>query len=209
MDIHPQQLESSGYLLKERLEHAQLAPFIQREFKYRTRYVLAYFIANALTLLWLVLAALRSDIGIAKAFSYSSIGLAAAFFLIPLHEWIHMRAYRYVGARQTAMKANWKKMIFLAVADRFVADFREFRIIALAPFVVISLLLLLVFAVAPPAWQYGVAGAYLMHTAACSGDFGLLSYFERHQAEGLVTYDDVPADVSYFYIRQTENTAQT
>jgi hypothetical protein len=42
-------------------------------------------------------------------------------------------------------------------------------------------------------------GTLLLHTAFCSGDFALLSYFEKHRARKVVTYDDVPSGVSYFY----------
>lgn len=33
----------------------------------------------------------------------------------------------------------------------------------------------------------------------CSGDFGLLSYFEYHKNKHVVTYDDVENQISYFY----------
>jgi RNA polymerase sigma factor (sigma-70 family) len=39
----------------------------------------------------------------------------------------------------------------------------------------------------------------LAHAAMCSGDFGLLSYFEYHKTKQVATYDDVENKISYFY----------
>jgi hypothetical protein len=35
----------------------------------------------------------------------------------------------------------------------------------------------------------------------CSGDFGLLSYFDVHRDKEMVTYDDKAAGRSYFYAK--------
>jgi len=40
-----------------------------------------------------------------------------------------------------------------------------------------------------------------MHTAGCSGDFALLSYFYSFWEKDPLTFDDVEAGVSYFYIK--------
>jgi hypothetical protein len=44
-----------------------------------------------------------------------------------------------------------------------------------------------------------VLSIYLTHTAFCSGDFGLLSYFDFNKDKEVVTYDDRAGKVSYFY----------
>jgi len=44
----------------------------------------------------------------------------------------------------------------------------------------------------------------LAHTAMCSGDFGLLSYFDYHRDKDIVTYDEVESNISYFYSRQKQ-----
>jgi hypothetical protein len=38
----------------------------------------------------------------------------------------------------------------------------------------------------------------------CSGDFGILSYFELHKDKEVVTYDDIENKISYFYGRVKE-----
>jgi len=60
--------------------------------------------------------------------------LAIAFALIPSHEYIHVLAYKSKGAKNTSCDANLKKFYFMAIAYRFVANKKEFQIVALAPF---------------------------------------------------------------------------
>ena len=91
--------------------------------------------------------------------------------------------------------------IFMALADKFVASKREFEIVALAPFLVISTALLLILPFANNNGQITIFAILLAHTAMCSGDFGLLSFFEYHKEKEPVTYDDVANKVSYFYGR--------
>jgi hypothetical protein len=118
---------------------------------------------------------------------------------VPLHEYIHVLAYRSQGAVNTSYAANLKKFFFMALADKFVANKKEFEVVALAPFVVISMAAVILFLVLSKEWQLSMAGLLLAHTAMCSGDFGLLSYFEMHKDKQVVTYDDVENKLSYFY----------
>lgn len=46
-----------------------------------------------------------------------------------------------------------------------------------------------------------LTGALLAHTAMCSGDFALLSYFDCQVDKQVVTYDDREKKISYFYGR--------
>jgi hypothetical protein len=59
-------------------------------------------------------------------------------------------------------------------------------------------LIILLFAVSSN-WTLTIVGILLTHTAMCSGDFGLLSYFEYNKKKQVVTYDDIENKVSYFY----------
>ena len=92
----------------------------------------------------------------------------------------------------------------MALADKFVANRKEFTIVALAPFIVISVTLLILFFIVSNIWTLTIAGILLSHTAMCSGDFGLLSYFECHKNKQVVTYDDVANKITYFYGKETD-----
>lgn len=58
-------------------------------------------------------------------------------------------------------------------------------------------------------WNLTIIGVLLAHTAMCSGDFGLLNYFEFNKDKKVVTYDDIEHKISYFYgqVSEGETTA--
>jgi hypothetical protein len=188
-------------VLLDELNHQDIIPFAQANLKNNNRWSKAYLGFNILFLAWsgyLVGAGLAQDRA-DEILTRFSMGLGIALLLIPLHEWIHVVAYRSVGAQETSYAAQWKKFYFMALAHRFVADERAFQRVALAPFVVITASFTIAALVLPTPWNALAVGTLLLHTAFCSGDFALLSYFEKHRARKVVTYDDVPSGVSYFY----------
>lgn len=125
--------------------------------------------------------------------------MAISFALLPVHEYIHVVAYKSQGARNTSMAANFKKFYFMALADKFVVNRIEFIIVALAPFAIISSGLAITLIFFSLDWALTISSALLAHTAMCSGDFGLLSYFEWNKEKNVVSYDDVENQTSYFY----------
>lgn len=68
-----------------------------------------------------------------------------------------------------------------------------------SPFLVVTTTLTILLFVVNPAWTLTIAGILLTHTAMCSGDFAILSYFEFHKDKQVVTFDDKENGVSYFY----------
>lgn len=208
MNLKPEQLREKGYVLLDKLEHKELVPFIRTYMKKRTRYSVFYYMINTLVFAWAGYFFLQGykapSYSLAERFAHVSYGLALAFALIPLHEYIHVLAYKSQGATHTSYDANLRRFYFMALADRFVANKSEFQVVALAPFVVITTGLLLLLPLANSNWTLTVAGVLLAHTAMCSGDFGLLSYFEYHKEKQVVTYDDVAHKISYFYGRVEE-----
>lgn len=204
MDLTPNQLPARGYILLEALPHDALIPLIRRGLALRTIYVVVYYMANVLAIAlgaWYIgRALLPGGPDFEPVFAHLAYGIGLAFALLPVHEYIHVLAYRLQGARHTSYAAALRRFYFMALADGFVADVREFAVIGLAPFVVITVLLLALWLVLPAAWAPAAAGALIAHTAMCSGDFGLLSYMHHHRHQGIVTYDDVRNKVSYFYV---------
>lgn len=191
-----------GYRCDEVLEHRDLVPFIRKYLHMGSMTVRWYYGFNLVIFVMTIGLLVMVPGSFGSRFNYLSYGLAVAFLLIPLHEYLHVLAYRYVGAGKTSLRANLKKLYFMALADGFVVNRREFRIVALTPFVLISLLFLLVLPWVAPLWKLTCAGALLAHTAMCSGDFGLLGYFDRHRDKDPLTYDDVDAGRSYFYLKE-------
>lgn len=203
MKIKPDELEQNGYILIDKLGHKEIAPFIRTYMKKQTKYSVFYYICNVLIFglvgYLFVQGFNLPNYSFGERFTHFSYGLAIAFGLLPLHEYIHVLAYKSQGATNTSYDMNLKKFYFMALADKFVANKKEFEIVALTPFILItsSLIIFLLFANAK--WTLIISSVLLAHTAMCSGDFGLLSYFEFNKEKQTVTYDDVENKMSFFY----------
>jgi len=201
VNLKPEELESSGFRLLDELPHAELIPFVQRAMALPTFWARAYWfliVVGGVSLLALIpLGPLPWGLGLSRL----GLGLALAFLLVPLHEGMHALAYRWVGAKQTSFDAVWRKFYFMALAHRFVADERAFRLVALMPFGAITGLGLVASLWLPTQWAYVLWGLVFAHASFCSGDFALLSYFESRRPLEVVTYDDADRKISYFYGR--------
>ncbi len=203
MNLKPEALEANGYVLLDRLEHMELIPFVRLYMNKLTKFSIFYMVSNVLmlgvTAFFLVYYYKTGVFSMSDGLVNLSYGFAIAFLLLPVHEYIHVLAYKSQGAEHTSYDANLKKFYFLAVADRFVANKREFQIVALAPFVIITAVSLGLLFFTDALWTMTLLGVILTHTAFCSGDFGLLSYFDFHDTKEIVTYEDKGSRVSYFY----------
>jgi hypothetical protein len=203
MKITPEQLTQKGYTLLDQLGHKELVPFIRAYMNKRTKYAILYYLSNFIVFGiagYLFMAKFNTpDFDLGNRFTHFCYGLAIAFALVPLHEYIHVLAYKSQGAINTSYDANFRKFYFMALADKFVANKREFEIVALSPFIIITTTLILLLFIVNSNWALTIVGILLTHTAMCSGDFGLLSYFEFHADKEVVTYDDKENRITYFY----------
>lgn len=203
MKIRPEELSEKGYVLLDKLGHKELVPFIRSYMKKRTKYSTFYYLSNIVVFglvgYFFVQGYNLPNYSFGDRFAHFSYGLAIAFALLPLHEFIHVLAYKSQGATNTSYDANLKKFYFMALADKFVANKKEFQVVALAPFMIITIALIILLFVVKINWTLTISSILLAHTAMCSGDFGLLSFFEFHKDKEPVTYDDVENKISYFY----------
>ena len=203
MNITPSQLEQNGYVLQDKLDHKELIPFIKENLNRRGITAFVYYGINLVFLLIAIVMIIwnieQKVISIGDSIFHFFLGFSIAFLLVGIHEYIHVLAYRMMGAKETSLDMNLKKFYFLALADKFVANRREFVFIALAPFTIISVVFAVLAVVLPFGWSMTMVGVLFALTAMCSGDFGLLGYFEAHIGKEVVTYDDVENKVSYFY----------
>lgn len=199
--LEQQQLESEGYTLQSILTHSEIGDFIKPYF-FKRNPVMLFYGGFSISLLVISVYSLIKSGAFMDHLSDFSLGIALFFLLVPIHELIHGFMYRKAGASNVSYKAEWKKLVFYAMADKFVTYKKPFLYIALAPFVVISSLLVLVIFLAPASQYFIWLGALFMHSAGCSGDFALVSYFYTFWEKDPVTFDDVEMKVSYFYIKQ-------
>lgn len=207
MSLQPEELTSAGFRLTEELDHDNLIPFVRKYLRKSTVTKKVYYTLNACFLVFLVgmiVWAVKNNLGATQIFDKVALGLAMTFLLVPIHEWIHGLAYQSQGAKNTSYGANLRKFYFVAYADKFVANRKAFRIVALAPLVVITVGLLVAMLFVPLKWQLSISAMLVLHTAMCSGDFGLLNYFDFHRDKEVVTYDDMEQKRTLFFMRESD-----
>lgn len=206
--LTPQTLQTQNeYELLSVLPHADLMLFVQQQIKVKNKIRLLFYGANIAVVTAIALVVfLRNQSGTFQGMDVllqSSLGFFLFFLLLlPLHEFIHGLAYKYVGAPKVKYVAQWRKLIFYAMADGFVAGRKPFMLVAFAPFVVITLLLVLGFLTAGMQTEFIFLSALLFHTSGCIGDFALVSYYYSNKDKELYTYDDALAAKTYFYARK-------
>lgn len=205
MSLLVETLQSNGYVVLDELSHKEIVPFVQKWLKKPTLSTILFIVANVAIVVLIAVAMVRSPLNVADALGKLGLGVILAFLLVPLHEFIHGIAYRIVGAKRVSYGANIRRFVFYAMADKFVVTAKQFRFIAIAPFAVISAVLLAIMPFAGDNLLLVLLGMLFMHTGACSGDFGLMSYLDHHKQKTVVTYDDEAAGMSYFLVRAIKN----
>lgn len=206
MNLKPEELEENGYVLLDRMNHQDIKPFVKIFLNKRTWFSFFYYSMLVVCLFVLLFICIRLhhlyNYPFNKMLGQVFFGILLFLALIPVHEFIHVLAYKLVGAKQTSYDVNLKKFYFLAIADKFVTSESEFKIVALAPFLVITGVLLAIPFLSGDLWKVSIFTALLTHSIGCSGDFALLSYFEFNKEKQVVTYDDKENNVSFFYGRE-------
>jgi hypothetical protein len=202
MKLKPEEPEENGYILLDEMNHVEIIPFVKKFLYKRTWFSSFYYLNVIISFSVLLFFCIKFDRSGIDSFGVILpqilFGILLTLALVPVHELIHALAYKLLGAKKTSFDANFKRFYFLTIADQFVISRLEFKIIALAPFLVISLASLITSFLSGE-WKVTFFTALTIHSLACSGDFALLSYFEFNRKKEVVTYDDKENKVSFFY----------
>ena len=123
--------------------------------------------------------------------------------LVVIHEFIHAVAYWLTGARNIKAGAIWRKFIFYIAADREVIDYPSFKIVALAPFVLVKVscvILTVLF------WSNPLAYFFLslmcIHSLFCAGDMAMLAFYRLHHDKEIYNFDDLKEGKTFFFYRK-------
>jgi len=182
------------------LNHSDIVPFVRSYFRKRNPVMFGYWTFTIILVTILIFALFAVD-GSIRQLDFFFLGFAFFFLLIPVHEFIHGIGYRLAGAPKVSYRANWRKLVFYAVADRFFTSRVPFVLLASAPFVLInSMLILIIIAKADSPFSWMAGGALLMHTGGCAGDFAMISYLYEKWKFKPVVCDDVAKGQTWFFI---------
>ncbi len=122
--------------------------------------------------------------------------------LIPVHELIHAMVYKLAGAPDIKFGVKPDSYLFYVTADRYVMGRRSFMMVAFAPFILISVvLILLIFSTDDPcSWSF--ITCFFVHTTMCIGDFAIAGFFLAQRGKEIYTYDDIEKEETYFYVKK-------
>lgn len=133
-------------------------------------------------------------------FSHSILGfIVFPLLCIPFHEFLHIVPYFFTGARKIRMGMDLRQYMFYVTAHRHVVTAGQFRVVALVPFIVATLVLLYLVLVLPGLWKWSLSVFLFVHTTMCAGDFALLNYYSLHKGKRIYTWDDAEEKIAYFY----------
>ncbi len=118
---------------------------------------------------------------------------------IPVHELLHVIPYFIFGARKIRVGMDLKQYLFYVTAHRHVASPIQFRIIAIIPFLVISIALIVLIYYLPGLWKWSLSIFLFVHSTMCAGDFALLNFYSLRKGRKIYTWDDADKKVAYFY----------
>jgi hypothetical protein len=116
-----------------------------------------------------------------------------------VHEFLHVVPYFISGARNIRIGMDLKQYIFYVTAHRYVASPLQFRIVALTPFLLISLVSALMVFILPGLWKWSLSLFLFVHTTMCAGDFALLNFYFLNRNKKIYTWDDADKKEAYFY----------
>jgi hypothetical protein len=184
------------------VSYAGLVQFILDNIKQKTGLMLFFWTA---CILFLVMA-ISIRINIAGYYPASKTAMHAVFGLIifpvlciPLHEILHVIPYYLSGARNIRAGMDLKQYLFYVTAHRHVASPLQFRIVALIPFLVITIITLILVLYMPGLWKWSLSLFLFVHTTMCAGDFAMLNFYSINSDKKIYTWDDAYKKEAYFY----------
>jgi len=150
--------------------------------------------------------ALYIRINIDGYFPFSNIFLHTLLGLIvfpvlyvPIHELLHIIPYYFTGAKRIRIGMDLKQYMFYVTAHRHVATEKQFRFVALVPFVLTSGAMLYLTLRLPGLWKWSLSLFLFVHATMCAGDFALLNFYSLHKGKEIYTWDDADEKTAYFY----------
>lgn len=131
---------------------------------------------------------------------HSVLGLIVfPLIMIPVHELLHIITYLLAGAKRIRVGMDLKQYMFYVTAHRFVTGSKQFRIVALTPFLVGSAALIILILFLPGLWKWSLSLLLFVHATMCAGDFAMLNFYFLHKGKQIYTWDDFDKKIAYFY----------
>lgn len=133
-------------------------------------------------------------------FLHSFLGVVVfPVICVPFHELLHVLPYYISGARNIRIGMDLRQYLFYVTAHRHVASPLQFRIVALFPFILISITMIILVLMLPGLWKWSLSLFLFVHSTMCAGDFALLNFYSIKKGRKIYTWDDADQKIAYFY----------
>jgi hypothetical protein len=195
---------STGFRKLTELKYDHIIPFVFENIKKTTLSSRFYFFVNSITLfliLYFLIHGLRTDTLSFQEFIKQFVtGLfAGSILVIPFHEGFHGLAFKLAGAPRIHYGADLKQMIFYVTAHNYVIGRYPFYFVALAPFVMINLIVIILYLTTGFFALQTTLTLLFFHNIMCIGDFAMISFYQQNPGKELYTWDDISIKTSYIY----------
>lgn len=185
------------------LEFNQMIPFVLEQIRRRSPVSFFFLIVNLVMLAGIIayiIQVLSADqLAPGKVIVWSLYGIAAgSLAVVPVHEGIHVLAYKILGAGRVHIGADLEQMIFFVTSDRYPVSGKELSFLALAPFVVINLATVGIVIWISPAFLLFPAFFLFTHNLMCIGDYAVVNFVYLHPRR-VYSFDEVEEKRSYFF----------
>lgn len=180
----------------------KLLPFLFENMKPNTKTMGFFYFFLLICALSVFMFLMQPGYTFGQLFWYGFAGFVSSFtVLVPLHELLHGITFKMFGAGKLKYGKDLKQMMFYVTVDQFVMNRKEFSVLALMPFIVITLFLLLLEWILPNTYIWLFLSAIFWHATMCIGDFAMLAFFEKFNYLELYTFDDAEKKITYFYCK--------
>jgi len=203
-------LDENEFELMTEVSHQDLKEFVVAQITQEKLIIRAYSIYQLLMVLLFMFFLSKSIVLAIKGFSEMLIPIVLATVfsftaLVIIHELLHGLAYLVTGTRNISFGAVWKKFIFYALADRQVISPGAFRIVALAPFVVVKLVCIIgIVILFNQQLMFFLIAVMCLHSLFCAGDIAILAFYRINREKEIYNFDDKAEGKTYFYSRKTK-----
>jgi len=119
--------------------------------------------------------------------------------IIPVHEFMHVIPFWLTGAKKIRAGADLKQYIFYVTAHKHVMNSGQFRLVALVPFISVTITLIILVLFLPGVWKWSLSALLFVHTTMCAGDFAMMNFYYLNRQRKIFTWDDADEKMAYFY----------
>ncbi|HZL08733.1 MAG TPA: DUF3267 domain-containing protein [Prolixibacteraceae bacterium] len=202
----PEDLQNNGeFELLTEVSHQKLREFVMKQISEEKYIIWIYSIYQIIMMLvfgyFFANGIIELIKGESQLFLGTIYGLLFSFtLLIIIHELLHALAYLLTGARKISFGLILKKFIFYAMADMQVINSKAFHVVALAPFLIVKFVCLLVILTTnDQPIMYFFLTVMCLHSLFCAGDIAMLAFYNLHRGKEIFNFDNRSEGKTYFY----------